>query len=390
MNKYIFLVSFIICGVFSLNAAANAAGSVVPDPFKRFDANSKMTINYSDLDSLLESVVLKTGRSDRKKASPSQSSTGTRMKISINRATVNEGNRFFFEIFESNVENQQTLRRIRKRLESIPSANPLERFSRDEQLAYWLNLYNVTMLDEIVKVYPERELEDLLVGKKSILPEKLLTVAGVPLSLNDIEFTILRLNYNNDPLIIYGLYQGIIGAPNIRKNAYTGKYVYGDLIDNALEFINSNRGTESKSKRVFHVSSLYARNELFFKNFDADLTTHLLTYLEGEQVAGLKAATKIKADINDWTVTDIYGSGRDLAGSLASSNAALVGAVTGGNSSRLASKAAASGRYSPAVLEHLNEINEKRGESATGVVTIEELGQASEPTEVESSENLED
>jgi hypothetical protein len=36
------------------------------------------------------------------------------------------------------------------------------------------------------------------------------------MSLDDIQFTILRQNYDNDPLIIYGLYQGNIGGPNIR------------------------------------------------------------------------------------------------------------------------------------------------------------------------------
>lgn len=389
MNKYILSVTFFVCGFFSLNAAASTAGSTVPDPFRGFDVNSKLVINYTDLDSLLDSVVLNTGRSDRKKASPAHSSSGTRMKMSINRATVNEGNRFFFEVFVDNEQNQQTLQRIRKRLESIPAATPLEKFSRNEQLAYWLNLYNVTILDEIVKVYPERDLEDLLVGKKSILPKKLLNVAGIPLSLNDIEFTILKQNYNNDPLVIYGLYQGIIGGPNIRKNAFTGKYVYGDLIDNAVEFINSNRGTDSKSKRVFRVSSLYARNELFFVDFDADLSKHLATYLEGEELTGLKTASKLKADISDWTITDLYGSGRDLGGSFASSNAALVGAVQGANSSRLASKAAASTRYSPGVLEHLNELNDKR-EPATGVVTIEEMGQVVEETGAENKENLQD
>jgi len=119
---------------------------------------------------------------------------------------------------------------------------------------------------------------------------------------------------------------------HVRKSAYTGKYVYADLIDNALEFINSNRGTEGKKKRVFRVSSLYERNQVFFPDFDADLTEHLLVYLEGEKREELQAATKIKTDINDWTITDLYGSTRDLGASLASNSAALDGAVSGGNS----------------------------------------------------------
>ncbi len=380
MNKHFFSITLLVCGFLSINAMANAADSTVPDPFQRFDDSSRLTIDYTDLNSLLEAVVLNTGRSSRTKASSSQTATGTRMKVSVNRATVNEGNRFYFEIFNDNEKNQQTLRNIQNRLENIPAATPLEKFSRDEQLAYWLNLYNATILDEIVKVYPKRDLEDLLVGKKSIMSKKTLMVAGVPLSLNDIQFTILRQNYESNPLIIYGLYQGIIGGPNIRKAGYSGKYVYADLIDNAMEFINSNRGTEGKSKRVFRVSSLYERNELFFTDFEADLTGHLLTYLEGEERIELQAATKIKADIDDWTVTDLFGSSRNLAGSLASSNAALVGAVTGGNSSRLSAKAAGVTRYSPEVLEHLNELNRKRVNERTGTVKIEELGQVNDET----------
>lgn len=54
------------------------------------------------------------------------------------------------------------------------------------------------------------------------------------------------------------------------------------------------------------------------------MTEHLLTYLEGEERVELHAATEIKADINDWTITDLFGSSRNLAGSLATSNAALV------------------------------------------------------------------
>jgi len=376
MKKYKLIVSFLVFAFVSFNATAGTTLSTVPEPFREFDDNSKLTIDYRDLDSLLDTVVLNTGRSDRKKAPRAESETGTRMKVSINRATANEGNRFYYEVFDNNAENQQTIAKIQNRLESIPNAIPLEKFSRDEQLAYWINLYNITLIEEIVKIYPEPNLKDLLVGKDSVLSKKILNVAGVPLSLDDIQFTILKQNYDNDPLVIYGLYQGIIGGPNIRKSAYTGKYVYADLIDNTMEFINSNRGTYSKNSRTFRVSSLYERNAAFFPDFDTDLTGHLLTYLEGDEHAELQAATKIKTDINDWTVTDLYGSSRDPGASLANNGAALDGAVSGSNSSRLTTKSVVATRYNPAVLQHLNELKAKKEAERTGTVTIEEMGEA--------------
>ena len=85
MNKHNVLLTTLFCGIFSINAVANTADSTVPDPFQRFDDNSRLTIDYTDLDSLLEALVLYTGRSDRSKARTSQSQTGTRMKFSVNK-----------------------------------------------------------------------------------------------------------------------------------------------------------------------------------------------------------------------------------------------------------------------------------------------------------------
>jgi hypothetical protein len=308
-------------------ATAVAKNASVPEPFRGFDAGSTYTINYDDLTAALKTVVVDTGRSTREVAAPTSSQIGTRMKVSVKRSTVNEANRFYYEIFEDSPEARQVLLGIQESLEQIPDEAPLEYFSRDEQLAYWLNLYNVTMLNEIIKIYPKRNLKKVVTGKKSILDKKLLTVAGVPLSLNDIQYTILNQNYDNNPLIMYGLYQGYIGCPNIRQMAYTGKNVYRALKNNAIEFINSNRGTDSSNGKVFEVSSLYDRNRVYFPDFNSDLTAHLKTYLEGRELADLQTASKIKADINDWTVTDLGGTKRDLSPTSSSNNAALLNSV---------------------------------------------------------------
>jgi len=192
-----------------LNLPAHATDSTVPEPFRAFDPNSTYVIKYADLDALYANAVTNMGRSTREKAAPIQAATGTRMKEKVNRSSVKEANRFSFEAFEDNDESRLLLTSIRDSLSQIPGEVPLAYFSRDEQLAYWINLYNITLLTELVAIYPQRNLKKFLTGKNSILPQKLLMVAGIPLSLDDIQFTILRQNYDDDPLIMYGLYQGI-------------------------------------------------------------------------------------------------------------------------------------------------------------------------------------
>ncbi|MGB5346708.1 MAG: DUF547 domain-containing protein [Woeseia sp.] len=368
----------------------NAAESAVPEPFRGFDASSTYTISYEDLNSLLSATVLAVGRSDRDTAAPTQAKTGTRVKNKVNNKTANEGNRFYFESFKDTPEYADLLNNIQSSLEKVPDEVPLRYFSRNEQLAYWINLYNVTLLKELVALYPQRSLKKVVAGNKSILSEKLLTVAGVPLSLDDIQHTILRENYNNSPLVIYGLYQGIIGGPNIRRRAYTGDTVHESLQRNAAEFINSNRGTFARDETVFRVSSLYERNSDFFANFDADLKAHLLEFLEGSHKRGLQTATAIRPDINDWTITDLYGSFRQKGGSAADNRAALMGAIqntsitdSGGTiTTTLAADSAAMlantstlDRFPPELLVRMREMKMKSDAAAEegASVTIEDF-----------------
>lgn len=396
---------FSVFGLLAVCQVTIAAASEVPEPFQGFDVDSKYTIDYSDLTDILKIAVVDVGRSTREKAAPTHAATGTRMKTSVKRTTMNEGNRFYYETFDNNEEAQAVLIGIQKSLEEVPTGASLEYFNRDEQLAYWLNLYNVTVLNEIIKVYPKRNLKKILVGKKSILSKKILNVAGVPLSLDDIQHIILKQNYDNDPLIMYGLYQGNIGGPNIRKRAYTGADVQRALKNNASEFINSNRGTYSQDEKVFRVSSLYDRNRMYFPDFKSDLSSHLETFLDSYEKRELQSASTLKPNINDWTVTDLGGTYRDFGAGFANNNAAMLdavkstvpadgggtlGASAGYGSVALATKTRPVSRFSPELLTQLHAINRARENTnmKNATVTIEELGEvAVEPEPDPDAEN---
>ncbi len=304
--------------------------SAVPEPFWDFDPTSNFTVDYADVDAVLKTMVLDRGRTGREKLPPTRASTGTRLSTKAKRNTGNEGNRFYFEEFDENEEYREILRTVRLNLEEIPEQVPLAQFNRDEQLAYWLNLYNITVLDQLVELYPKRNLKKQITGKKSFFSQKILSVAGVPLSLNDIQYTILRWNYDSNPLVLYGLYQGNIGSPNIRDEAYTGAKVYEQLRENADTFINSNRGTYMKGGDTFHVSSFYERNSVFFEDFDSHLRQHLLAFLDIPQSEQIRDADVIRADIDDWTITDaaITSSAPRIGGSFTQSAAAMIGAVS--------------------------------------------------------------
>ncbi len=366
--------------------------SAVPEPFRGETPSSQYEIYYDDWTSLLEKSVLVTGRSARQRGAPAKSPLGTRFKVKKNVYTALEGNRFFFDGYEDK-EVLDFLTSIRKSLEELPTTAPLKHFNAKEQIAYWLNLYNVTLIEQMAQKN-RNNMKKLLKGKKSLLNKKILTVSGVELSLNDIHYNILAKKWGDNPLIIYGLYQGVIAGPNIRKKAFTGRALFSQLRSNAKEFINSNRGTMSKGKGVLNISNIYERNKMFFPDFIPDIKRHMSLYIEGDTGYALDEATKIKPVIKDWTVASVEGNTREF-GKAENRNASglataqVWGSMTmGGNGSvivpaavsttgstsaaALEARVKSHARFSVEQLDMLIRLNAER-KKHTGTVDIEEV-----------------
>lgn len=358
---------------FSASNNVEASTFNIPEPFRGYDVSSEIVINYDDYSALLQTSVYVVGRSTRAKAPRQLPKIGTRLRTKQNINTGLEGNRFHFKNFKSD-ENKALLVEIRKSLEKVPSEVSMNLLNLDEQLAYWLNLYNITLLEQLIEIYPKSNLSSTLYDDDGILNRKLLNVAGVKLSLNDIQYNIILAKFGYDPLVMYGLYQGVIGGPNIRREAYTGKTVNYQLEKNAEEFINSNRGTYEGKKGVVRVSNFYLRNRQLFANFEADLKQHLLSFVGGRYVRLIRESSRLKADIQDMNINDLVGGYRQHGGSINDNTAALTdtmgmaGTVPTNTSVLIRplimksnqSLGVPFGRFPPDVVKMLKKMEEKR------------------------------
>lgn len=269
-------------------------------------------IDYKVLDLVLRTSVLAEGIPQRSTVTEREQRYDMYRSYPVgDHFTALAANRFHFEEYQQNPEMRDVISQLRRQLSAVPEQTPLNQLSKNEQLAYWLNLYNVTVLDEVIKVYPRKDLEAFLLGtaeQPGLLSQKILTVAGVRLSLDDIQFAILPKQFPEQPELIYGLYQGVIGSPNIPTMAYTGSNVQQQLVKNAAEFINSNRGTLPKGTLGFRVSSFYQRSAAYFPDFQSDLRKHLATYLRLDEQPYLQSNKTILTNLSNYSVTDVYGT----------------------------------------------------------------------------------
>ncbi|MBV1839987.1 DUF547 domain-containing protein [Photobacterium ganghwense] len=184
------------------------------------------------------------------------------------------------------VSPQQTLFRYRQvndtdryelghYLRDLAGQDP-RRLNRNEQFAYWVNLYNAMTVKLILDNYPVSSITKLG-GLFSFGPwdETLITIAGQKLTLNDIEHRILRPIWR-DPRIHYVVNCASQGCPDLQPQAFTAANHDALLEQSAKRFINSRKGVAVEQDKV-RLSSIYDWYASDFGNL-SQLQAHLNQY----------------------------------------------------------------------------------------------------------------
>lgn len=178
----------------------------------------------------------------------------------------------------------------------------ISQYSRDEQFAYWVNLYNAATVQVIVDNYPLQSIRDIGLLGQGPWKDKLLRVEGRKLSLDDVEHGILRPIWK-DVRIHYAVNCASIGCPNLALKAYRANTLEPMLEDAARAYINHPRGfTKVKGKLV--ASNIFEWYQSDWGK-DADVLTHARKYAIGDVAAMLSSAKTIDGYDYDWTLNDI-------------------------------------------------------------------------------------
>lgn len=180
------------------------------------------------------------------------------------------------------------------------------KYSRAQQFAYWVNLYNAVTVRLILTRYPVGSITqiDISPGFFAFGPwdKKLLTAAGQELSLNDIEHRILRPIWG-DPRIHYALNCASLGCPNLATRAYTEATMEAMLERAARDYVNHPRGARMTDGKL-RVSKIYTWYKQDFGNEDAAVIAHLQKYAAPPLAAMLKDMSRISGSDYNWALND--------------------------------------------------------------------------------------
>lgn len=200
-----------------------------------------------------------------------------------------------------NALTKDDLKQLNAYLDALSKID-IDNYHRDEQLAYWINLYNALTVSVVAKHYPVASIQDINIspGLFSVGPwgAKLIKVTGTSLSLEDIHNRIIRAIWN-DPRTHYAINNGSIGSPNLSKTAFLGECIEEQLNDAAKGYINSLRGVQLIDNKLI-VSKIY---EWFVDDFggsEHDIIRHMRYFANPALYEQLKGINSIEGYVYNW------------------------------------------------------------------------------------------
>lgn len=195
--------------------------------------------------------------------------------------------------------NRASLDRLRADLSRVNVAA----LTRDEQLAYWLNLYNISVVALVVDRYPVDSIRDLSTDpiiRFNVFKRDFVRVGNENLSLDDIEHVKIRQAFR-DPRIHFAINCAARSCPPLSHEAFRGARVSQQLdaatrqfIQRHVRVVRDGDGTTLRTTRIM---------EWFEDDFEAwggGTVSFLRKYLAAE----LGGKVAVKYDDYDWALND--------------------------------------------------------------------------------------
>ncbi len=180
-----------------------------------------------------------------------------------------------------------------------------------QQLAHWINVYNVNTVATILENYPVASIRDistdpiirLNVFKKDRVPS-----GNAKLSLNDVENEKIRAGFK-DPRIHFAINCAARSCPPLRTEAYVGERLDAQLDDQARAFLNGRLGARfqrSGDKLTIHVTKIMDWFGDDFDKWGGGKVAFVRKYVPPDKQRLIDGAKKIdfEYDDYDWKLND--------------------------------------------------------------------------------------
>ena len=171
-------------------------------------------------------------------------------------------------------------------LNALSKQLPADDWSVQEQLAYYINIYNAHTVHLILENYPVKSIKDI----DGAWTKDFVQIGDIETSLGALEHSILRKM--NEPRIHFAINCASGSCPKLLNEAYTTDRLDEQLNKVTRGFINSDNNTITQEKVALSRIFKWYKNDFF----DGDLITYINQYSDVTIASG----SKIRYKEYDW------------------------------------------------------------------------------------------
>jgi hypothetical protein len=180
-----------------------------------------------------------------------------------------------------------------------------------QQLAHWINVYNVNSVATIVERYPVDSIRDISTDpiiRLNVFKKDRVPVGRALLSLDAVETDKIR-NAFKDPRIHFAINCAAKSCPPIRSEAYVGEKLDAQLDDQARTFLNGPLGARFErdgDSLTIHVTKIMDWFGDDFEKWGGGRATFIRRYVSADKQRLIDEAKDIDFDYDDynWDLND--------------------------------------------------------------------------------------
>jgi hypothetical protein len=183
---------------------------------------------------------------------------------------------------------------------------------RNDQLAYWINLYNISVVNVVVESYPVKSIRDIstdFIAHLNVFKKDHVLTRKGPMSLQTVEDDKIREGFK-DPRIHFAINCAAKSCPPIRTEPYVGARISEQLDDQARAFLNGPHGVrleKSGGELVLHTTKIMDWFKDDFEKWSAGrvaFIAHNATPDKRKQIEAAGNQVDLKFDDYDWSLND--------------------------------------------------------------------------------------
>lgn len=222
----------------------------------------------------------------------------------------------------SGLSEGEVISRYRRLVSQLSVFNPGSLASREEKLAFWINLYNTLIIDGVISMGVRRSVVEGWSGALKFFRQGAYNIGGQRISLDDIEHGVLRSNRGHplipgpqfaqsdprhdwvirpmDVRMHFALNCASRSCPSIR--AYSPECIENQLVLSARHFVRSTTNID-KERNTIHLSSLFRWFQSDFGGREGVIAFLIAHLQDGEQVDWISArkdAVRLRYAPYDW------------------------------------------------------------------------------------------